>query len=325
MAFLDPSLEIARDSWAVKAFWIMAKKRGSLYVFDFPGSLVRPKLASLPKVPPTAFRVAAAIDRDMVMSFSGSAHAESNKTPGEVLDTCYWCAAAGFSGELIFVSQDGRRSLSFWSGVLRNASSSILSERIGEVACSLGLLKRPELLAELEKQRKTTKSLGQLLVSEGKITKRQLDDLLSAHTILVLSKVLSMNSVNCIIEPRPDILNPPEVSGKVARYMLQSIAKSDNRDPYDLSSKGALFVSAHGRSLIPLKWFGLESRDLKMLKRIDGETTMGELAKEFGGDSMFLPVMNALFGCRWIRLSEEPVGVSERWRREIEALVREIG
>jgi len=322
MAFLDPSLEIAKDSWAVKAFWVMAKKRGTLYVMDFPGTLIRPKLASLPKVPPKAFRIAAAMSQKLVMHYSGSARLETVKTPCDVLDVCYYCAAIGFSGDIAFSTPDGRRTLSFWSGVLRNATSSIHAERIGEMACSLGMLKRPELLDELERQRKTTKALGQLLISNGKITKRQLDQIISAHTASVLSRVLSFESVKCSIEPRSDLLNPPEICGKVSSLIFRAVRKSGDPDPYRLAEKGGYFVSASGRSLIDLKWFGLEAQDIKMLKRIDGETTMGELAREFGGDSLFLPLMNTLFACRWISFSRGPVKSCERWSRRLEELAR---
>lgn len=93
---------------------------------------------------------------------------------GSTMEIVNFMNIARMTGQLVFFSQDIRKSLLFHNGEVRGASSSLLEDRLGEILYRFGVVSRADLDHAIETSAKKRRPLGNYLLETGLVNSQEL-------------------------------------------------------------------------------------------------------------------------------------------------------
>jgi Domain of unknown function (DUF4388) len=98
-------------------------------------------------------------------------------------------AQARATGVLRVAGESALRTVVFWEGEVRGASSDRVGERLGEVAVRMGLLKRRQMEA-LREDARSGRRAGRIAVERGLLSERDLWNAIQEHVITIFQAIL---------------------------------------------------------------------------------------------------------------------------------------
>lgn len=178
------------------------------------------------------------------------------------------------SGVLKVVSPDAERTLTFVEGELKSASSSIATEKIGEVAVRMGLVKREDLDRILASQKGGR--IGNLMVEKGFLQRHDLYECLRQQMTEIFLACLMVNEGVFTLNNQK-MSAPRGLNVNTQGLLMDSVRQLD-----EMKEFRKRIPSSRCRPLATKTVDGsLEKVEAQILLQCNGERTVSEIALMF--------------------------------------------
>ncbi len=198
---------------------------------------------------------------------------------GSIMDIVGCISTSRWTGTLTVVGGRARRELSFVSGALRMAGSTVGSDRLGEVMRRKGRITQAELdeaLGEVGPERR----LGRVLVSKGAATPGEVFDMLHRQVEEIFFSTVAVREGFFVFDPELDLDKlPASISLDVNRLLLEGARRIDELAMFRRLIPGMNIVLQRKTRSFPPRAEGVGE---KFLARCDGRRTLSEVAGEIG-------------------------------------------
>ncbi|MBW2260549.1 MAG: DUF4388 domain-containing protein [Deltaproteobacteria bacterium] len=195
------------------------------------------------------------------------------KREGWLVDILSFVCNQGLTGKIVVVSRDVRRELFFDKGQLRLASSTATGDLLGEFILSEGLITKEQLDAAL-KEIGPGKRLGQVLVDKGILTRHDIYNLLNKKVEKIFFDAIVLHDGVYTFDEDIDLSKlPASISIDTKTLLMKGLTKRDELTYY--------------RETVPRPG-GMLSNQLKALdacssvekdfvSKVDGSRTLAEI------------------------------------------------
>jgi hypothetical protein len=176
------------------------------------------------------------------------------------------------TGLLHVASAEAERAIAFKGGEVRGSRSSVIAERIGEVALRLGFITRPQLEQVVGEQR----LLGKALVEHGFLTSDDLWKCFHEQITAVFHAILLLPSgiFWLLDEDQPDLTSVPQAVSTQA-LLMDGIRRIDELSLFKARIPGP---GAFVRRRTPSRPVTLQPVEQQLLALVDGQRTVAGVA-----------------------------------------------
>lgn len=209
---------------------------------------------------------------------------------------------ARLTGVLHVVSAEAERAVAFKDGEVRSSRSTVVGERIGEVALKLGLITEPQLTQAMGEQR----LLGKALVERGFLTSNDLWRCFHEQITAVFHAILLLRSgiFWLVDEDLPDLSSAPQ-SVSTQALLMDGIRRIDELSLFKARIPGP---GAFLRRLSPSRPVTLQPVEQQLLALVDGQRTVAQVAgAAHMGEFDATKVLYHLAEAGYLQSVEEPV------------------
>ena len=209
---------------------------------------------------------------------------------------------ARLTGVLHVVSAEAERAVAFKDGEVRSSRSTVMGERIGEVALKLGLVTEPQLTQAMGEQR----LLGKVLVERGFLTSNDLWRCFHEQITAVFHAILLLRSgiFWLLDEDLPDLSGMPQ-SVSTQALLMDGIRRIDELSLFKARIPGP---GAYLRRLTPPRRLTLQPVENRLLALVDGQRTVAQVAAAAHlGEFDATKVLYHLAEAGYLQAAEEPV------------------
>ena len=205
------------------------------------------------------------------------------------------------TGVLHVVSGDAERSVAFKDGEVRASRSSVMGERIGEVALRLGIVTEPQL----EQAMAGPKPLGKALQELGFLTSSDLWRCFHEQITAVFHAILLLRSgiFWLLDEDQSDLTTAPQAVSTEA-LLMDGIRRIDELSLFRARIPG---LGSYLRRREPARPVSLQPVEQQLLALVDGQRTVAEVAgAAFLGEFDATKVLFHLAEAGYLEATEEP-------------------
>jgi Domain of unknown function (DUF4388) len=176
------------------------------------------------------------------------------------------------TGVLHVVSTEAERAIAFKDGEVRSSRSSVLGERIGEVALRLGFITQQQLTQAMGEQR----LMGTALVDHGFLTSDDLWKCFHEQITGVFHAILLLRSgiFWLLDDDRPDLSSAPQ-SVSTQALLMDGIRRIDELSLFRARIPGP---AAFLRRRQPARQVTLQPVEQQLLGLVDGQRTVAQVA-----------------------------------------------
>ncbi len=179
---------------------------------------------------------------------------------------------ARLTGVLHVVSAEAERSITFKDGEVRSSRSTVVGERIGEVALKLGLI-TPEQLAQAMAEHRL---LGQALVEHGFLSSSDLWSCFHEQITSVFHAILLLRAgIFWLVEDEQADLNGTPQAVSTQALLMDGIRRIDELSLFKARIPGP---GAFLRRREPARQVTLQPVEQQVLALVDGQRTVAEVA-----------------------------------------------
>jgi hypothetical protein len=205
------------------------------------------------------------------------------------------------TGVLHVVNEGAERAVAFKDGEVRSSRSSVVGERIGEVALRLGLASE----AQLERAMGGARPLGQALVELGVLTSSDLWKCFHEQITAVFHAILVLPSgIFWLVDEDPTDANTQPQTVSTQALLMDGIRRIDEQSLFKARIPGP---GSYLRRRTPARQVTLQPVEQKLLALVDGQRTVAQVAAgAYLGEFDATKVLFHLAEAGYLEASEEP-------------------
>jgi hypothetical protein len=199
---------------------------------------------------------------------------------GALCDIIALLAQTGRSGSLIVSSSDAVRTIVIERGELVGASTTAVSERIGEVLYRSGEISRDDIDEALMIAGIDGRLFGEVLVSLGRVNESMLESLLARQAEEIFYSALRIeDGTFCFVDERVVVPVTPGARPALIRVLMEAARRMDEMLLYRASVASARHVPSQLLSSADIE---LPSELATIRELCNGERTVAEIGREVG-------------------------------------------
>jgi hypothetical protein len=211
---------------------------------------------------------------------------------GTLLEILQFISQANWTGELLVVDHDVRRSILFDSGTVILATSNAPAERLGEILYRLGAISR-EQFEEALRAMGPARRLGDIVVQKGWIKPNDLYSMLQKQVEEIFYNTLAMNAGTFLFARGIDAAAVPvRVNLPAGALLMEGVQRIDEWAYFRERIPDSSIVPVS----VPGKNAGGDAHGTRVLEAIDGRRTLEEISRLTGlGEFAATKALFALF------------------------------